>query len=184
MATCYQPLTIAECNELLSACKGLKIARVWRSIQPCVFLEVGRLSKERGANNFVGQVSIMVEADWRLERPRSLQVGSGFSSTLIDKRLATLVGVAVNAIEVMGRLPELAIDLVDGRRFVTFTNRTTQPHWSIGLKDPALFPLDPGWNGIDVTPWIHVSAGRTEIEYCYDDTNATVRNSVKRMGFA
>lgn len=184
MATCYQPLSIAECNALLSACKGLKIAHVWRSIEPCVFLEIGRLSKERRANSPVGQVSIMVEADWRLERPRSLQVGSGFSSTRIDKRLATLVGVAVNAIEVMGRLPELAIDLVDGRRFVTFTNWAAQPHWSIGFKDLVLFPLDPGWKGIDVTPWIHVSAGRTEIEYCYDDTKASVRNAVKRMGFA
>ncbi|MFO7908096.1 MAG: hypothetical protein ACQESR_04965 [Planctomycetota bacterium] len=125
----------------------------------------------------------MVEADWRLERPRSLQVGSGFSTARIDKQIATLVGIAVNIIQLVGRLPELAIDLEDGRRFVTFTNWTAQPRWSIGFKDLSLFPLDADWKGTDVTPWIHVRAGRTEIEYCYDDSKASVRDAVKPMGF-
>jgi hypothetical protein len=123
MATCYQSLTVAECNQLLSACKGLKITHVWRSVSPCIFLEIGRLAKVHRHHHPVGQVSVMVEADWRVEKPRSVEVGSGFSSTRIDKRLPTLVSAMVNSIEVTGRLPELAIGLDDGRRFVTSNSR-------------------------------------------------------------
>jgi hypothetical protein len=183
MATCYQSLTVAECNQLLSACKGLKITHVWRSVSPCIFLEIGRLAKVHRHHHPVGQVSVMVETDWRVEKPRSVEVGSGFSSTRIDKRLPTLVSAMVNSIEVTGRLPELAIGLDDGRRFVTFTTWMSQPRWAIGFRDLRLLPLDPGWQGIDVSPWIHVRAGRTEIEYCYDHTKASVRKAVKRMGF-
>ena len=179
MATCYQRLTIADCNKLLSRCKGLKIAHVWRSIEPCVFVEVGRLTKGHRTKNPCGQVTVMIEADWRVEKPRSIQIGSGFSSARIDKHLPTLIGVTVSGIEVVGRLPEIAIDLEDGRRFVTFTQWTTQPRWSIGFKDPSLLPLDPGWKEADVTPWIHVRAGRIEVEFCYDDTEAIVRDAVK-----
>ncbi len=183
MATCYDKLTVADCNDILLVCKGLKISHVWRSIGPCVFIEIGRLSKERRAKNPRGQVSVRVAAQWRLERTRSIQVGSGFSDPRINNRLRTLVGTAIESIKLTDRLPEIDIDLEDGRRFVTFTNWNSQPQWSIGFKDLNLFPIDPQWSGIDVAPYIHVQSGRTEIEYCFDDTKASVRNAVKRMGF-
>ncbi|MCZ7647524.1 MAG: hypothetical protein M5U26_20080 [Planctomycetota bacterium] len=148
-----------------------------------MFLEIGRLCNNRRANQPCGQVTIMVEAQWRIEGPRSILVGSGFSDRRIDKRLATLLGASVTSIEITGRVPEIAIEINDGRRFVTFTHWDSQPRWSIGFKDLSLFPIDPHWHGIDVAPWIHVRSGRTEIEYCYDDTKASVRKAVKRMGY-
>jgi len=114
----------------------------------------------------------------------SIASGGAMSKTIQAISTIYPIGVTVNAFEVVGRLPELAIDLDDGSRFITFTNWTTQPGWSIGFKDRSLFPLDPGWKGIDLTPWIHVVAGRIVIEYCYDDTKASVRNAIKRIGFA
>jgi len=183
MATCYEKLTVADCNDILAVCKGLKISHVWRSMGPCVFIEIGRLSKENRTNNPRGQVTIRNEGQWRLEGARTIQVGSNSSDRLINGRLRTLVGTLIRSIKLTNRLPELDIELEDGRRFVTFTNWRSQPQWSIGFKDVNLFPIDPQWSGIDVTPHIHVESGRTEIEYCFDDTKASVRNAVKRMGF-
>lgn len=186
MAACYQRISVSDCNQLLFACKGLVVSRVWRSIDPTIFLEVGRLSGKKGrASRPAGQVTFMIEADWRLERRRSIQVGSGFTSTRIDKQIASLIGVGIDAAEVVGRLPELAIEFNDARRLASFTHWTSRPRWSIGFKDLSLFPLDPRWNGIDVTPWVHTAkAGRVEIAFCYDHTQAGALDAVRRMGFA
>ncbi|MCA8989993.1 MAG: hypothetical protein KDA78_20270 [Planctomycetaceae bacterium] len=148
-----------------------------------MFLEVGSLKKSKGATNPAGRVTIMVEADWRIEKPRSIETGSGFSSARIDSGLAALVGVRINRIEIQGRAPEINISLDNGKKFCTFTNWHRQPAWSIGFQDHGLFPLDPNWSGIDVNPWIHIQSGRPVIEYCYDDTEAFAGKAVKRMGF-
>ena len=182
MATCYDSLSIADCNKLLSVCEGLKVSHVWRSIAPCVSIEIGRLSKDHHSKNPQGRITIMIEADWRIEKPRSIQVGSGFSTARIERRLATIIGVTVNSLEIIGSVPEIAITLSDRRRFSSFTNWDAQPRWSIGFRDCGLFPLDPNWHGIDVSPWIYVRSGRAVIEYCYDDSNASTRKIVRQMG--
>jgi hypothetical protein len=182
MATCYERVSVDDCNQILSACEGLLISHVWRSIDPCVCLEIGRLSEDDAGREH-GRLTLMTECHWRIERLRSIQVGSDFSARRIDNQLATLIGIAVSAIEISGRVPEISIDFGDGRRFRTFANWDRQPRWSIGFNDCSLFPLDPRWEGIDVTPWISVRSGRLEIEYCYDDSEASVRKTVKRIGF-
>jgi hypothetical protein len=125
----------------------------------------------------------MIEADWRIEKPRSIQVGSRFSTARIQRRLATLIGVTVNSLEITGSVPEIAITFGDRRRFSSFTNWDGRPRWSIGFNDCTLLPLDPNWQGIDVTPWIYVRSGRALMEYCYDDSNASTRKIVRQMGF-
>lgn len=181
MATCYEHISVPDCNQLLSVCGGLLVSRTWRSIDPCVFLEIGQLPNGDSGKPS-GSVSIMVECDWRIERPRSIQVGSGFSTKRIDNQLETIAGIAVNSIEISGSVPEITMHFADRRKFRTFTNWDCRPRWSIGFNDRALFPLHPGWQGIDVTPWMYVRSGRIEIEYCYDDTKASVRRAIKRMG--
>ena len=192
MATCYETLSLDDCHELLSLCKGLRISGVWRSIDPCVFLEIGRLSRTaltpvhvrlKATPRQQGQVTFMIESDWRIEKPRSIQVGSGFRTGRIDKGLASLVGVSIVGAELAGAVPELTLLLDDRRRFRTFTNWTHQPRWSFGFNDASLFPLRPEWKGVDVIPWVHVQAGRIEIEYCYDHRTAQARKAIKKMGF-
>lgn len=129
-----------------------------------------------------GQITCHTESDWRVEKPRSIHFGSGFSDRRIDKLLNTLVGTRIIAISLLGRLPELKIELDDGRLISTFTNWDNQPRWSIGFNDVKLFNLRPLPPDADISPWLHVQRGRPEIEYCYDDTNPAARRFFQHLG--
>lgn len=183
MATCYETISVSTFTDILASCKGLRVSRVWRSVDFCIFLEVGRLTKSGKYKKLKGQITFMLETDWRVEKARSIQVGSNFSDKRINNQLATLVGTTIDSVEIVGKLPELYITFGDGRRLATFTCWIGQPHWHIGFNDSSLFPLHLLWKGIDVSPWIRVQRGRLEVEYCYDDSKASVRKAVEKMGF-
>jgi hypothetical protein len=113
----------------------------------------------------------MTESDWRVEKRRSIHFGSGFSDRQIDTLLKSLIGTRIAAIRLLGRLPELRIELDDGRAISTFTNWCTQPQWLMGFNDKKLFKhrlLPPD---VDISPWMHLRRSRPAIEYCYDDQN-------------
>ena len=171
MTTCYESLTLDQCNSLLSSAEGLKVSRFWRSVEPGVFFELGRLSrkgtdrrKERS-----GQITLMVESVWRVEGPRSIHFGSSFSATIIEKRLADLVGLHVSSITADSETREMRLQFSDGRIFRTFCDWSSQPRWTVLFNDASLLPMDAAWQGVDVTPCLHISAGRPEIEYCFDE---------------
>jgi hypothetical protein len=185
MATYRESLTLEHGNAVLRACQGCRIAQVWQSVSPCIFLEVGRLRrKSTRSNNPSGQITFMIESDWRVEKPRSIHFGSGFSDRRIDKALPSLIGTRIIAVGLIGRLPELTIELDDGRVISTFTDWSNRPRWSIGFEDTKLFNLHPLPSDADITPWMCVQRGRLEIEYCYDDVKPALRKLFRRLGHA
>jgi hypothetical protein len=189
MAACSESLTIEQGKTLISVCKGLKVNHAHRGgVNPSLFLEIGRLHKEirtlrshrRRFTVLKGQITFMIESDWRVEKPRSIQVGSGFSDRQIDRMLKTLIGRRVVAASVVGRLPELQIELDDGRLVSTFTNWTNQPRWSVGFKDARLFELR-SLPAAEISPWMHFQKGRLEVEYCFDDSNPATTQFVQQL---
>ena len=185
MASNYETLSLKDCNQLLAACSGLCISRVWTSpARPAVFLEVGRLKQSPDHRNAKGQITFMIQSDWRVEKSRSIQVGSQFSDRCIEARLPSLVRLAIDHVEIAGTIPEMSIRLRDGRTFTTFMTWNSSPGWSVGFKDRSMLPLHPMWKGIDVSLWICADEGRIQIEYCYDDSAASVRKAVAKMGFS
>jgi hypothetical protein len=140
---------------------------------------MGRLRREvlqlatrsKPLHTLSGQISCMTESDWRVEKRRSIHFGSGFSDRQIDTRLKSLVGTRVAAVRLLGRLPELRIELDDGRAISTFTNWSNQPRWHIGFHDTKLFKHRSLPPAADISPYMHVRRSRLEIEYCYDDQN-------------
>ena len=174
MAERYETIARGECNEILSALVGLSVTRPWLSIGETLFLEIGRLKKEKiesvtaGAFTVLrGRACIGIESDWRVEGPRSIQFGRGFGERKIENRLATLKGVRIERIAVAGELPELCVCLSDGRRIRSLTDDTTQPRWYVSFDDLRLIQLGDEWDGADVTPFIGVRRGRPCIIYCY-----------------
>ena len=178
MATYCESLSIEQANAVLCACEGLRINHSWRSVDPCIFLELGQLKRERrrlhnGKKYYglKGQITCVTESDWRVEKPRSIHFGSGFSERCIDKGLETLIGTRIVTISLSGLLPELRIEFDDGRVISTFTNWSNQPQWFVGFNDTKRFNLHSLPTDADISPWMHVRAGRPKIEYCYDDAN-------------
>ena len=111
----------------------------------------------------------MTESDWRVEKPRSIHFGSGFSYRRIDKLLNSMIGTRILAADILGRLPELRIELDDSRLFSTFTTWSNQPRWLIGFNNTKLFRLHSLPPEADISPWMYVRGGRLAMEYCYDD---------------
>lgn len=175
MAAVHESITLHECNEILAVLIGLPVTRVWLGYAHCLFLEIGRLAREetRDADGkrhvrVDGRATFMIDPDWRVEGPRSIQLGSSFGKRKIANRVRTLEGARLAAVLAEGAVPELAIALSDGRRIRTFTDWATQPHWWVGFRDVELFGLDEFWEGVDVKPWVGIHCGRLSVQYCFD----------------
>lgn len=176
MATCYEGITFDRCNSLLSVVSGMKVSRVRQSVDPCLFLELGRLKRIKvlDTHRSKGQVTLMIESDWRIEKPRSIQFGSAFSKGILRKSLPELVGTFVSSLLIDADSRELCAVLSDGRKLRTFSDWDTQPCWTILIRDRDLFPLDPVWSQVDVTPCLCMRLGRPCVTYCFDDRNADI----------
>ena len=179
MAVCYESLTIIQCNALLSLAGGMKAARVWQSgVGTGVLLELGRLQKRalltRKGFCLKGQITLMVHSEWRVERPRSIMVGSLSPQRHVDRQLPSLVGLRVSELAVDPDWKELRLDFSDGRRFRTFEGRYRQPQWTALMHDDSLLSLADVWKNVDVTPCVHVMNGRPCIEYCFDPAGANL----------
>lgn len=127
---------------------GLPISRAWRGYGSALFLDLGDLlpvepsptadPRERG------EASITVEWSWRVERARSIEVGSWSTEARIDTGVARLAGPRVIALSVEGRLPELVFSLSDRRWVRSFMTAEGQAQWTVFLLDKCWLTVERG----------------------------------------
>jgi hypothetical protein len=170
-----ETISLDHCNRILSRLVGLPITRPWLGIGNTLFLELGRISREErerpsGGKYVVrkGRACIWIEPDWRVEGPRSIQFGTGFSDRIIENRLSSFKGARIERIIVEGAVPEITVWLDDGRHVRSFCDWTSQSRWRVGFDDLTLIDLSEEWEGVDVSPYIGVHSGRLSIAHCYD----------------
>ena len=86
----------------------------------------------------------MIEWSWRVERARSVEVGSWSSERRINVGIKRLTGLRISDITIDGRLPELVLALT-GRRWVhSFTTADGQPGWTVFLRDGTWLTVEEG----------------------------------------
>lgn len=182
MGACYESLDLDGCNRLLGRLTGLRVSKTWQGTDPTVFLELGRLHRERVGRftRVCGQVCLMIASDWRVEKPRSIHFASSFSPRTLKRLLPGLVGLRVTRLLVEAGPRELLAEFSDGRVLRTFGDWAPQPMWTALVHDKSLVPLDPLWKGVDVTPCIHIVRGRPEVEYDFDPAGADVKALKRR----
>ncbi len=121
---------------------GKKVSHVWRGHGSAIFLEFGKLTprtrRDGSAGNPDGELTLMIEWSWRIEKPQSILGGSWSSEKKIDKFLQKLQGASVNAVEFFGRLPEISVSLSNGLHVVSFNTSEGQPDWSLLTRDPFI----------------------------------------------
>jgi hypothetical protein len=122
----------------------MTISHVWFGFGSALFLELGALSerkrKDGSIGNPQGEITVMVDFDWRVELQRSILGGSNDSKrrrTSISKKL---LGTTIISVQVIGRIPELQLQLANGLWIVTFSHDKGQPTWAVGFKALGL-----GW---------------------------------------
>jgi hypothetical protein len=125
----------------LSALHGKRVSHVWRGYGSALFLEFGELSRTRRLNGKpghpVGDLSLMVEWSWRIESKNSILGGSWSNERGWPRLFKRLVGSKVRSVELFGRIPEIALELSNGLRVVSFMTADGQPSWAVITHKPS-----------------------------------------------
>jgi len=124
----------------------MPISHVWFGHGSALFLELGALSegtkrKDGSACNEQGEITVMVDFGWRVERQRSIVGGSGDSRRLWASVSKKLLGTSILSAQVVGRIPELQLQLSNGLWLVTFSRYEGQPTWAVLFKALGLGAL-------------------------------------------
>lgn len=128
--------------EFEKALIGRQVAHVWRGHGSALFVEFGQLGTPRvrrdgSLGNAPGEVTLMIEWSWRIEKPRSILGGSWSSERRWPAMFEKLKGSSVKAVRVFGSLPEIEVSLSNGLRIVSFMTAGGQPEWGlISRTDP------------------------------------------------
>jgi hypothetical protein len=94
-------------------------------------LTTGRIRKDGSVGNPDGQMSLMIEWSWRIERPRSILCGSFSEESQWSKAFEKLLGATVTKAALFGRLPEISISLSNDLHLASFMTADGQPHWTL-----------------------------------------------------
>lgn len=121
---------------------GKRVSHVWRGYGSAIFLEFGELTprtrRDGSIGNPNGELTLMIEWSWRIEKPKSILGGSWSSDKKIDNFLLKLKGESVVAVEFFGRLPEISISLSNRLHVVSFNTSEGQPDWSLLTRNPFI----------------------------------------------
>ncbi|HSH97492.1 MAG: hypothetical protein ACAH07_00845 [Methylophilaceae bacterium] len=121
------------------------ISNVWMGHGSALFLELGALSegqirRDGSVGSPQGEITVMVDFDWRIEKLRSILGGSHDTKKrclFISKKL---MNATITSAKLTGRLPELELQLSNGFWVVTFSHYAGQPSWVVFFKALGL-----GW---------------------------------------
>lgn len=121
--------------------EGYKISHAWLGHYSCLFLELGNLKagksrKDGSIGNSSGEISICLNFCWRIEKKKSIHVGTGESEKRLQNAIKELVNATIVSAQIVGRLPELQIELSNNLWLTTFERYSGQPSWSIHFKSP------------------------------------------------
>ncbi|HVY05541.1 MAG TPA: hypothetical protein VHB46_06155 [Burkholderiales bacterium] len=120
-----------------TALVGLPASHVWRGHGSALFLEFGKLSpssrvrRDGLVGNLSGEITLMIEWSWRIEKPRSIMGGSWSDERRWPGMLSKLQGSTVVGVRTFGALPEIEVSLSNGLRVVSFMTSEGQPEWGL-----------------------------------------------------
>ena len=113
---------------------GLPVSHLWRGYGSAIFLEFGcltpRIRPDGSPGHLRGEWSMMIEWNWRFERPRSILGGAWSDPRRWPGFFRAVLDCTVTDLQTVGTLPEIELSLSNGMRVCTFMNDAGQPAWS------------------------------------------------------
>jgi hypothetical protein len=128
-------ITLKEFIKATRPMIGLKLSHAWRGNGSAIFLEIGTLTQDERRNHPQGEFSIMLDCSWRIEKSKSILVGSLATHALIEGQLNKLVGSRVKEVGLFSDLPEIMISFDSNIRILSFEAYETHPAWGLRLPD-------------------------------------------------
>ena len=124
---------------------GKKISHVWRGYGSAIFIELGELSSTNLKNGEpgqkVGEISLMIQWSWRIEKPKSILTGSWGDEKKWPAAFGKLINSEVVNVYFTENLPEITIELSNGLRVSSFMTAEGQPDWAIITRNQNLGTL-------------------------------------------
>jgi hypothetical protein len=118
-------ITENQLRELIEPFLGKPISRSWQGYGSALFLEIGELKDEKG------QLSIMIEWSWRVEKDQLIWFGSWSDEEIIENYIPKLNGCVLKNISTFGRLPEISISLSDNIWVNSYATSEGHPEWAL-----------------------------------------------------
>jgi hypothetical protein len=144
----YKPIltTVShdEFAELTRPLIGLPISLCWRGYGSALFLEVGPLTKVYSSGRKKAELGISIGDNWRIEGRRSLLLGSSSGNRKIENGILALTKHRILEISIIGRLPEIYVELSGNKWMHTFASSEGQPEWAVHLNDCSWLAVERG----------------------------------------
>lgn len=132
-------------SPFIDALIGKTVSHVWRGHGSAIVLEFGVLTPRTrigaASGQAVGELSLMIQWSWRIERPRSILGGSWSSEGRWPGMFEKLKDATVSEVQINGQLPEICVALSNGLRVASFMTTEGQPEWAVISRHPNVGSL-------------------------------------------
>ena len=118
-------ITEIQLNEIMEPFLGKSVTRSWKGHGSALFLEIGSLDKGKG------ELTIMIEWSWRVERNQSIWFGSWSEDDQIERLIPKLNGYQLKNISSFARLPEISVSLSENIWVNSFATSEENPEWAL-----------------------------------------------------
>lgn len=111
-------------EDFKQALTGKPVSHVWHGHGSALFLEFGELTphirRDGSFGNPTSEITLMIEWNWRIERPKSILGGSWSSARRWPCMFEKLKNATVTTVKFFGALPKIEVSLSNGLKFVLF----------------------------------------------------------------
>ncbi len=127
----------------LSLLIGKPISHVWFGDYSALYLELGELApghvrRDGSLGNPIGEVTVYVGFDWRIERKKAAFITSQARPIQYDALIEQFKGAAIVSISLSSSSKELEILFSNSNSLVTQTSDSPDPEWSVGFNVPSM----------------------------------------------
>jgi hypothetical protein len=171
-----QQASSADFGEFRDVLIGLGVSHVWPGYGSALFIEFGELTpsnlirRSGSRGNPKGQMGLMVGFGWRIERGSSIICGSDGDEANWPFILDRLKDAKVVDASLIGRLPEISLELTNGDFLVSFTSAEGNPEWALAdHRDPKR------------SRWLSVREGRIQVETTPSSLSGSSRGSTVQL---
>jgi|ERR1700677_744363 hypothetical protein len=119
------------------AVQNLPVSHVWRGHGSALFLELGEVNVSVGTRRDgtpkepFGEIGVMIEWSWRVERGSSILCGSWSDEALWQPAFDLLKAGRVDSLSTFGRLPEISLSLSNDVHIASFMTAEGDPTWAL-----------------------------------------------------
>ena len=127
-----QIVSAIEAKDFISPFIGKPVSRVWQGNGSAIFLEIGKLTDNKG------ELTIMIEWSWRVEGLKEILFGSFSEHSDYSEALNSLLCQSVCEISFQSRLPEVVVALSSNTWVCSFSTVDGDPEWALITPNKTL----------------------------------------------